>query len=105
MPEIQEIQFIIDKIINKFSPEKIMLFGSRAIGKNGAESDYDILVLKSNLSNKRNFVFDLYRLIGNEPFAIDFVVDTPENFEKNSSNQFMIYKNIKNEGKVIYERQ
>lgn len=104
MQEIVEIQNIINKIIDIIKPNKIMLFGSRARGNFNQESDYDILILKEGIINKRNLAFELYRLISDEPFAIDFLVDTPDNFNEQISNPHKIYNSIFKEGKILYER-
>lgn len=46
----QKLDEIVKRLANNFSPEKIILFGSRARGAGTAESDYDLLIVeKSNL--------------------------------------------------------
>ena len=46
---------LIRRIAERFSPEKIILFGSRARGDAGPDSDIDLLVLFSEVAdpNKR----------------------------------------------------
>ena len=44
---------IKDIIIRTVSPDKIILFGSRARGEAKSNSDYDILIIKDGLKNER----------------------------------------------------
>lgn len=51
----KKINEVINRIVNNCDPEKIILFGSQARGKQNKDSDLDIMVIKdSNLPlNKR----------------------------------------------------
>jgi predicted nucleotidyltransferase len=44
---------IVDRIVGKFSPRKIILFGSRARGTAGGESDVDLLVVTDRPGSRR----------------------------------------------------
>jgi predicted nucleotidyltransferase len=41
------IDSMVQRIVNKFHPEKIILFGSQARGTAGPDSDVDLLVVMS----------------------------------------------------------
>jgi uncharacterized protein len=101
----QEFVELIDAIISNFAPDKIILFGSRATGKYNENSDYDIMVLKSNIEYKRKFTHELYKLLINKFIPVDFIVETPEKFDIIKENPFMIYHEIEQNGKVIYEKK
>ena len=49
----QTLNKIKDIIVKTVSPNKVILFGSRARGEAKSDSDYDILVIKDNLTNER----------------------------------------------------
>ena len=59
----KEILFKIKKTVSELDPEaRIILFGSRARGDYGKESDWDLLILTSipaTEENKRNFRYHL----------------------------------------------
>ena len=51
----KELDEIVSRIVEAYDPDKIVLFGSRAHGAPGAESDFDLLILKetAELSSER----------------------------------------------------
>ena len=59
----KEILFKIKKTVSELDPEaRVILFGSRARGDYGKESDWDLLILTSipaTEENKRNFRYHL----------------------------------------------
>ena len=94
---------IVNQIVDIADPDKIILFGSRAIGKHKEDSDYDICVLKKNIRNDRKLVRKI-RLHLDVFAPIDIVTSTPEKFEKLKAKWFYIYHDIHKFGKIIYER-
>ncbi len=101
----QEIQNITDIIIQSIQPDKIILFGSRVLENNKNTSDYDICILKSGLTKKRAITQELYKLLYKTKLAIDIIIETPENFLELKNIPYMIYRDIFNNGKVIYEKE
>ena len=101
----QEIQNITDIIIQSVQPDKIILFGSRALENNKTTSDYDICILKSGLTKKRAITQELYKLFYKTKLAIDIIIETPEKFLELKNIPYMIYRDIFNNGKVIYEKE
>ena len=98
----QTIKIIVDYI----NPEKVILFGSRAKNKSGdVKSDYDICILKSNISEKRKSTQELYKLLYSTGAAIDLIIETPEKFNELKTENSFIYYQIDKYGKVIYEKK
>ncbi len=100
-----EIQNAVDIIIENSQPEKIILFGSRAKENTSNSSDYDICILKSDLIKKRELVQKLYKLLYKTKLAIDIIIETPEKFYELKNIPSMIYYEIFNHGKIIYEKK
>ncbi|HPO50988.1 MAG TPA: nucleotidyltransferase domain-containing protein [Spirochaetota bacterium] len=95
---------IINILINKFNPEKIILFGSRARGNSNENSDYDLLLLKKGIKNKIKETQEIYKNLLGLNLAVDILIETPEDYEINKLNKFTVYSNIDKEGKILYER-
>jgi predicted nucleotidyltransferase/HEPN domain-containing protein len=104
--EDTELKSLVDIIATKYSPEKIILFGSRARGDHKEDSDYDILILMKNIDNKKDFVTLLYSELKrcNLNAEVDFLVTSSDRYEKLKSDVGLVYIHIDREGKVLYER-
>ena len=91
-------------IIDVVDPEKIILFGSHATGTYDKNSDYDLLILKQGVQKRRELAMKIYKSLYGCGEAIDIIVDTPERYKNLKNNKFLIYNQIANTGKVIYEK-
>ena len=99
---------IVKRIVNEVSPEKIILFGSRAKKKAAKNSDIDLLIIEAAPFNKdRSRIKEIGKLekaIGNIPIPTDLLVYSEDEIEKwKYSTNHIIFKAI-NEGKVLYAR-
>ncbi|MFA4853004.1 MAG: nucleotidyltransferase domain-containing protein [Bacteroidales bacterium] len=93
-------------IVDYINPDKLILFGSRAKNKNAdINSDYDICILKNNISEKRKTTQELYKLLYSTGAAIDLIIETPEKFNELKTENSFIYYQIDKYGKVIYEKK
>lgn len=99
-----QISKITDSIVTNVDPDRIILFGSRARGDHSEQSDFDLCVLKAGVSHRRNLAKQIYRLLYDSGAAVDVIVETPERFEQLRGNQFLVYKNIAEHGRVIYDK-
>lgn len=105
MVQDKTLDKIRDIIVETVHPDKIILFGSRATGKYREDSDYDIFVLKSGITNERTFTYTINKALFSERIfeAIDLVASNPEKFDKNKNDPYMVYKDIYEQGITIYE--
>jgi len=94
---------LVDKIVESVNPDKIILFGSRSKGQEGPNSDYDFLVLKRDVKNRRALSQQLYRTLVDIPAAVDILVDTPEKIERYRDTPGFVYAEAA-KGRVVYER-
>ena len=74
-------QSVVEKIAAVMHPEKIYLFGSRAAGIAGPESDVDILLLYAGEESSREIRLKTHRLFRKPSFSLDVFVLTPDEFE------------------------
>jgi uncharacterized protein len=100
----KKLSEIINKILEVIIPDKIILFGSRARGDNRPDSDYDLLIIKSGVENKRKTAQKIYRILINvdTPAGVDIIVKTPEDIEKSKDKVVSVVKEAIKEGIVVY---
>ena len=96
---------VIKSIIKTANPDRIILFGSRACGKAKEGSDYDLLVLKNNVVDKRKLGKKIYMNLDYVGAPIDLIVEESSIFNKQSLIPYKMYCGIAETGKVIYEKQ
>ena len=98
----QEIDSITEQIIEKYGPEKIILFGSAVTGDIGPDSDIDFLIIKRDTPFKgAERIRELSRLIERN-VAVDFFVYRPDEYEKRLSMGDPFLKIITKEGRTLY---
>ena len=90
-------------IVEKFHPEKIILFGSQACGTADSHSDVDILVISAIKEKRRKLMVDMRRVLDELEYAFDVIILTREEFESDSKIPGTIGRYASREGKVIYE--
>ncbi|MBI2252752.1 MAG: nucleotidyltransferase domain-containing protein [Armatimonadetes bacterium] len=97
------INHIKNKIIKKYNPEKIILFGSLASGNITEDSDIDLfLVMESNLRRDQRSI-EILKLFSNRLFPLDIIVYTKVELELSLKRKNFFIKEILEKGKVIYE--
>ena len=98
-----ELQRILGIIREKVRPEKVVLFGSLASGKQRPESDIDLLIIQNSNENMFNRVRRIEELL-NRKYAADLIVLTPREVKilLDSNNRYL--HGILANGKVLYER-
>ena len=98
----KEVESITTQIVEKYNPEKIILFGSIVRGEIGPDSDVDILIIKRDTPlYGADRIRQLSRLIERN-IPIDFLVYRPEEFEKRIEMGDPFLRAIVKEGKVLY---
>ena len=102
---MNELEIIVDAIRAEVSPDQILLFGSRARGDFDSESDYDVLVVVSNVYSDKNLSGRIYRQFFRRKLKtpVDVLVVNTEKYNKLSDDIGYVYKTIKEEGHVVYE--
>jgi predicted nucleotidyltransferase len=100
----EKIDDLVRRIVERFRPEKIILFGSHARGTAGQDSDADILVVMPVKGSKRKKATEIDVALVGLDLPVDLIVVTPEELERNK-NQIgtIVYPALK-EGKVLYEK-
>jgi predicted nucleotidyltransferase len=99
---IQEIGIIVQQLIYKYGPSKIILFGSAAHGEYDKVSDLDFLILRQDVPSRRlDRMRELDDLIDRN-MAVDMLVYRPDEFEHRIKLGDPFMKRILSEGRVLY---
>jgi len=98
------ISKMVNRIVEHFDPEKIILFGSHARGEAGSDSDVDLLVVMPIRGSKRKKMVEIGVALHDIPLAKDIIVTTPEDFEWRKEIVGTIERPAAREGKVLYAR-
>jgi predicted nucleotidyltransferase len=102
--EVEEkIQEMVRRIVEGFDPDKIILFGSRARGDAGPDSDVDLLVIMNTESKPRS---EIAIRVALDAMGIpkDVIVITPDEFERRKTIVGTVAYPAHHEGRILYER-
>lgn len=104
-PYQKKIKPLVSKIVDKYNPDKVYLFGSYAWGSPTIDSDVDLLVVKKNADkSQRERRRKLRSLLFGSGVPFDLFVYTPDEVdERLKMGDFFIYDIIK-KGKVLYDK-
>lgn len=98
----EAIEDLVQQIIEKFKPLKIILFGSYAHGNPRPESDVDLLILMETKLRPIQQEIEICRSLTYD-FGLDLLVYTPKNFAERISWGDSFLREIEREGDVVYE--
>ena len=93
---------IAERIASKVHPERIILFGSRAWGSAGPESDVDLLVIVESDEPPVERAVALGRLFRPRPAPLDLIVMTPAEVQDRLQAGDGFLRRILEDGKVLY---
>lgn len=99
-----EIQKMVRRIVRKFHPERIILFGSQARGDARPDSDVDLLVVMPVDGSPHDKSVEIRVALHNIRVPKDIIVTTPEEFAWRQDVVGTIEYPAVKEGKVLYAR-
>jgi len=102
MVQHAEIQDFVGRIVDRFNPQQVILFGSYADGTAGADSDVDLLVVMPDDGNPLAKAAEICRQIDN-PFPVDIIVRDPGALRWRISQDDWFLREITEKGLVLYD--
>jgi predicted nucleotidyltransferase len=103
--ERKEIRQMVRRIVSRFHPERIILFGSQARGDAGPDSDVDLLVVMPVEGSRREKAVEIGVALHGIRLPKDIIVTTPEAFEWRKEVVGTIERPAAKEGRVLYARK
>ena len=100
----KEIRNLIDRIVTRIQPQKVIIFGSYAKDTATSKSDLDILVIKETELPMANRADDLKPILSNSLVPVDVHIYTPEEVEEYGREPFSFINCILNSGKIVFEK-
>jgi predicted nucleotidyltransferase len=101
--DVRALTSIVERLIEAYQPERIYLFGSKARGDYGPDSDFDLLVVVPNdapAHQKRSRL--AYERLWSTGTAADVLVWTRGRFESRTHLRASLPGTILREGKLLY---
>ena len=98
-----ELARFVNLVVERFDPQKIILFGSLAQNAPKTWSDIDLVVIQKT---KKRFIdrgLDI-RSAFHPKVGMDILVYTPEEFEQLCNERLFFQEEIFEKGRVLYEK-
>ena len=96
------VQDFCQEVVEKFHPEKIILFGSYAYGEPTPDSDIDLLVILPLEGEPVDKAIEI-RLAIDYRFPLDLLVRSPEHLQQRIEMGDFFIQEILQKGRVLYE--
>lgn len=95
---------VVRHIVDRFDPEQIILFGSRARGDAAPDSDADLLIVMPVSGSRRQAALAIDLALLPIDLAVDLFVVRPEEYERDANQVGTLAWPAAHEGVVLYER-
>ncbi len=100
----KQICEMVSRIVLRFEPQRVILFGSYAVGRAGPDSDVDLLVVMPVSGSKRQKRLELRMALHDIVASKDIIVVTPDEFDRRKNIVGTIEYPAARDGKVMYAR-
>ena len=104
MTTAELIPVMVDRIVELFHPNQIILFGSQARGSTTEFSDVDLMVVLNHIPNKYQTTIEILDSLDDVPISIDIIVVTPGEIEREGDVVGTIAYEALREGRTVYEK-
>ena len=94
---------MVDRIVGRFQPARVVLFGSRSRGGASEWRDVDLLVVMRNVADTRKAAVEIRRLLSDMPVSKDIIVATPEEVARRGQIAGTVLHAALREGTVLYD--
>ena len=103
-PDETVVATMVDRIVDRFDPQRIVLFGSLARGEVTAHSDVDLLVVMPDGTDRHEAAVEMHVALGGMGTAKDIVVTTPDEIARRGHIIGTVLREALREGIVLHDR-
>ena len=92
-------------IVEKFHPEKVILFGSQAYGEPTVHSDVDLLIVRRGIRSSRDSNIEIREALWDvdaPPTSFTLLSRTPEELQEKIESGSPVYQEIISKGVMLY---
>lgn len=100
----QAIQMMVERLVDRFDPDQIILFGSQARDTASLSSDVDLLVIMPFSGSKRAKQLEMRVALHDITVPKDIILATPDEVTRRRDIVGTIIRPALREGKVLYAR-
>ncbi len=97
-----QLDRIVKRLVERFHPDEIILFGSHARGTAGPDSDYDLLVVMRVTGSKRALRIKMRLALHDLGIPIDVLVATPDEVKMERQIPGTLIRSAVQEGRPLY---
>lgn len=103
-----QLEPYLNLIVEKFHPDKIILFGSQAYGEPNEHSDVDLLIVRSGIASENQSNLEIRQAFWSvsaprPPFTI--LTKTPKRIRQGLAEHSAFYEEISSKGVELYAAQ
>ena len=100
-----EINKLVEKIVQRIQPNKVIVFGSYAKGTATYKSDLDLFIIKDTPLPMINRYEEIKPILHSLLISVDVHVYTPEEVNEYGLEEYSFVHSVLKTGKVIYEKE
>ena len=102
MFDYAEAERVIEMAKRKIEPDLMIVFGSVANGTANEDSDLDMVLVKRSDENRLIRSAKARLALEDSNIPIDIIVYTPEEFERDLSNEYSLVHEAVTTGRIVY---
>lgn len=101
---LRTLDAVVRRLVDGYDPDRVILFGSRATGRAGDDSDFDLLIVKEDERRPLDRRIEVERLLADRRMPLDVIVHTPDEMWEMFRAGSPFIEEVLDSGKVLYMR-
>lgn len=95
---------VVERVVARFDPLKVILFGALARGESRCDADVDLLVVFDEIEDEIQITAEILSALKDLPIAKDVVVATQDELDRHGDLVGTLFRPALKEGKILYEQ-